>query len=432
MILTANIFKHLSQVDIRLKPKKYSAEVLKVICDELDFHFGSIILIDEKEKGSMFTSYNLPPQYPQLVNKVSAPVLSSPSGASVETGDIVVVNEVLTDPRLTPWHELLKELDIQTIVWVPLFSKGKAFGTYNLYDSKNKRTLEENEKSILNQLSVLFSMAIRSNEYIDEISEKSLKLENEIIVRKQVEKQLRMAKASLEASNKVKDEFLTNMSHEFRTPLNAIMGYANIMMMDEQDPESQESLNHILDASSNLLNIINSVLNFTEIESAPMEITATTFSMVDLLDEIYDNFFEQAERKKLFFSIGKKPGVPVHVRGDEYKVNLIISNIVDNAIKFTERGMVRVTYTSHNSGNIVITITDTGIGIPAGKQEEIFAPFNQVDNSSTRQYGGIGLGLTIARKLIQRLNGKISLESTPGKGTTFTIEFPLLAADTTD
>ena len=427
--ITQKIFEEISKIDIRLKPKEYSYDVLNIICDNLGYHFGSILLVDENGIGSIFSAYNLPGDYPELVGKVSAPVLSSPSGTAIRTGEIVVVNDIMSDSRLEPWHGLLKKFSIKTIVWIPLFSKGKAFGTYILYDY-GKRRVSKKEKHVLGQLSMLFSLAIISSEYIDEIREKTQALENEILERKQVEKDLRVAKEYAEAANQAKDQFLSMMSHELRTPMNAVIGFADLLRKEEKDTERLDFLNIIHEYGESLLNLITGILDFVDIDSRHIELSKANFLIDHLLDEVFRRFIEKAESKHLFFDVIKEPTLPSRVLGDEHRISLVISNIVDNSIKFTEKGSVRVkcNYDIHNQ-TAIFTVSDTGPGIPEEKQEEIYQVFKQVDMSSNRKHGGVGLGLAIARKLVETMGGNISFESTPGTGSVFTIELPLPEAE---
>jgi signal transduction histidine kinase len=426
MTPTSKIFEGIANINIRLKPSEYCREVLKIICENLGYHFGSIILVDEKGIGNLFSSYNLPESYPALVHKAEAPVLSSPSGIAVETGKIVVVYDIMDEPRLKPWHDLLMQFNIKTIAWIPLFSKGKAFGTYTLYDDR-QREVSEPEKNILAQLSMLFSMAIISSEYIDEIRQKSIELEKEISERKQVEQRLRMAKDAAEAANLAKNDFLAAMSHELRTPMSAIIGFSDIMLEDESNPEKINNLKIIHESAQTLLSLIDNILDFAEVESGHIDLKINDFSMRNLLNRIYERFLEKAEKKNLFFKIGSEVSAPKWLSGDEYRIEQVVANIVDNALKFTSSGKVGVVY-SYHEGVASIRVTDTGIGIGKEKQEAIFSLFCQGDMSPSRTYGGVGLGLTIASRLTATMGGKISCESTPGVGSMFVIELPLREA----
>ena len=180
----------ITEIDLLSSPRKYLAEVLRAICNSLGFRFGSVIEVDEQGNVSMVSSYNLPQDYPEQVGSVEESILSSPSGEAIETGKVVVVNDTLFDPRLAPWYNLVRTCDLNTIVWVPLKSKGRVFGTYNLYDNK-KREVPEDELQTLEQIAVVISIAIISNQYLDKLNGKTKELEKEIIKRKHVEKELR-------------------------------------------------------------------------------------------------------------------------------------------------------------------------------------------------------------------------------------------------
>jgi len=429
MFTGKKIYEEISKIDIRLKPKEYSREVLKVICHNLGYRFGSIILVDEKGVGSMFAAYNLPGNYPELVHGVSAPVLSSPSGIVIGSGKILAVNDIPSEPRLNPWHELLLYFNVKTIVWVPLISEGKAFGTYNLYDTQ-KRDVGEKEKEILNQLGMIFSMAIISSEYIDEIQETNIELQKEISERIQVEKKLREAKEKAEAADRAKSEFLANMSHEIRTPMNAVLGIVDLLLQEEEDPEKIELVKMINISGERLISIISGLLDLSDIEANRFFLEKEEFSLRELLNRLTDRFALKIEEQKLGFHVHVDESVPRAVLGDKERVDLIIFHIVDNAFKFTEEGSVTVVCSYDNDkagGTLSIKVTDTGIGIPIEKQESIFSIFTQADASSTRKYSGTGLGLTIAGKLAAMMSGKISVESKEGTGSIFTIDLQLPA-----
>jgi len=417
-----NIYEEISKIDIRLKPKEFAREILHAICRNLDYQFGSIIMLDEQGKGNIFSAYNLPGTYAEMVHRVREPVLSSPSGEAIKTGHVVVVNDIIADTRLKPWWDLLLQVKIKNIVWVPLFNKGEAFGTYNLYDHRCHDVAEE-EKTTLYQLSLLISLAIVTNEYIDKIQEKTGELELEIKERQKVEGELRAAMARAEAADKAKREFLANMSHEIRTPLNAILGFSDLILGEETDDSKRENLEIVRDAGENLLIVINDILDFANIGNGKLELENSEFSLKDLLHRMTHIFYLSAAEKGLGFHVKIDDSVPSLVLGDKNRLNQIIFNIVSNALKFTEKGSVEVDCT-YREGIASIRVSDTGIGISKEKQETIFTAFTQADSSVTREYGGVGLGLTIAGRLIDIMSGKITLESLPGRGSTFTVHLP--------
>ncbi len=184
------ILKAINKIDILSSPTEYTREILKVICDNLEYNFGSIIEIDNHGNGNMVSSYNLPRNYLEMVNNVEKPLLSSPSGEAFETGNVVVVNDPLSDPRLVPWHDIIHFFKLKTIIWVPLKSKGQVFGTYVLYDTKTRR-VSLIEIRILKQIALIISNTVISNHYLDELNQKTKELQYEITERKKIEHHLK-------------------------------------------------------------------------------------------------------------------------------------------------------------------------------------------------------------------------------------------------
>ncbi len=440
------IYEKIARIDIRMRPKEYSREVLGVICTHLDYSFASIILVDERGYGHMFAGYDLPDNYMKGVQAAKVPILQSPSGIAIETGQIVASNRLMEEQRVAPWRGLIQHYHIDSIVWVPLVGKGKAFGTYVLYDTR-KRELEEHEREILYQLSVLFSLAIISNEYIDEIQEKNVALKNEIRERIKIEKDLREAKERAEAADRAKSEFLANMSHEIRTPMNAILGFSDLLLHDEADPEKMEILSLIETSGKKLMNLIDALLELSAIGTNSVNLAKDEFSIREILEGMADKFVDIIKERDIGFCLNVDDSVPPLLLGDRERVEAIITHIVDNAFKFTEKGSVTIDCKYIQSqewqcprskekegieelgkGMLKIDITDSGIGISKDKQEVIFSMFTQVDSSTTRKYGGMGMGLAIAVRLAEMMCGRIRLSSTEGVGSTFTIELALKEA----
>jgi signal transduction histidine kinase len=205
------------------------------------------------------------------------------------------------------------------------------------------------------------------------------------------------------------------------------MGFTEILLMDEHDPEKLESLAVSKRSGEMLLHLINGILDFTEIESGKIKLTIRDFSIDNLLEGIFQRFDEFAGEKKILLEIKKNPSVPAKLRGDEHRIAQVIANLVDNGIKFTKKGRVRVECAFEN-GAAVFRVSDSGIGIPVEKQEDIFSFFSQLDMTTTRNHEGIGLGLTVVKKLVELMEGTISLQSTPGVGSTFTVRLPVAEA----
>lgn len=249
----------------------------------------------------------------------------------------------------------------------------------------------------------------------------------------QLEERVRERTAELAASrdqameaSRAKTQFLANMSHEFRTPMNAIIGFTRLAMRRSRDllPEGQyKNLEKILISSEHLLSLINSVLDFSKVQAGQMEVHPVDFALEPLVDMCLRTVEPMVKTERVQLEKRVEPDLP-RLFTDPEKLKQILVNLLSNAVKFTEEGRITVAI-RHTDEELAIAVSDTGTGIPEDKLGVIFEGFRQVDSSTTRKYGGAGLGLSISHYLAHLIGGDITVESTVSVGSTFTVTFPL-------
>lgn len=311
-----------------------------------------------------------------------------------------------------PQVQLVKSLGMRAYACNPLMAGDRMLGTLS-FATRFRDTFTEDELEFMRTICHYASLA----------KERIATL-----------KHAQNANDALLIADRRKDEFLANMSHEIRTPMNAVIGLSHILSLSKPLTERQrECISTLQVSAQSLLGLINDLLDITKIESTGVQFEKHRFSLRALLDDIVTINTVRANEKQISLSCQFDEAVPRMFIGDSNRLKQVLMNLVSNAIKFTDQGLVAIKASStpvqDGMCTVEITVSDSGIGVESDKQESIFSKFSQADSSITRKYGGTGLGLPIAKTLVELMGGSIALQSTVGKGSTFIISLPLATAE---
>ena len=309
-----------------------------------------------------------------------------------------------------PLEDTLRSRKAVSVAWAPVMLHGEFWGVLGMEEGREERIWEDYELRVLRMLADSFGG---------------------FLVSKHNEAELRKAKHLADEANAAKSEFLAMMSHEIRTPMNAIIGFADLMNQSQMLEDQREYLNIIQRSGDSLLELINNILDYSKIESRRIELEQSPFNLEQVICEVLEMVMVKARDKSISLDYLVSGDLPEVLLGDAHRIRQIFLNLVNNAVKFTREGevWVKVEATPLPEGGKVrlhCRVMDSGIGIPPSKLQKLFQPFTQVDSSTTRKFGGTGLGLVISKRLSERMNGKMWVESEVNKGSTFhfTMDLP--------
>jgi len=354
-----------------------------------------------------------------LVGEFSLPLTrGTANGRSVLEARSIHIADLLSEGTEYPeGNENARKFGHRTILAVPLLREGVAIGSIGLRRT-TAQLFTEAQVALLETFADQAVIAIENARLFEEVQARTRELAKTV--------------EHLENASQHKSQFVANMSHELRTPLAAILGYAELMQDGLYEPLGQKALDAVTRIRTNgrhLLGLINSVLDIAKIESGQFNLNIAEYAIESVVETVRAATESLAQSKNLALKTEVAKSLPIGL-GDEQRLTQVLLNLVGNAIKFTDRGEVRVTAKAIN-GHFAINVADTGPGIPEHERTRVFEQFHQIDSSSTRAKGGTGLGLAIARAIVERHGGRIWVESTMGRGATFHMELPVCAAAAT-
>ncbi|MBA5865123.1 MAG: response regulator [Nitrospira sp. CR1.3] len=318
----------------------------------------------------------------------------------------IAAHDARQDPRTKEFApSYLTPLNIGAMLDAPIRQKGQVVGVLCTEHVGGPRRWTVYEEQFTSSLATMATLALEAAE------------------RRQAETALRLAKEAAEVASRAKSEFLASVSHEIRTPMNAIIGMADLLWETDLTPDQRKYLRSFRRAGSNLLTLINDILDLSKVEAGHIELESIDFDLSDLVEKAIEILAMRANEKGLELACHLSPDVPCALIGDPNRLHQILINLISNAIKFTESGSIIVEVSNDPDdlklGAIRFSVSDTGIGIPEDKLKSIFESFTQAHASTSRKYGGTGLGLTISRQLAELMQGRIWVDSTVGIGSTF-------------
>ncbi|CAN5878256.1 hypothetical protein BH11PSE8_BH11PSE8_20150 [soil metagenome] len=309
---------------------------------------------------------------------------------------------------------------VAAVLCLPILRQDTLIGVLYLEHRSVPRVFTLERVAILEQLGAQAAISLENVLVYEQMAQLNAQLEERVSQRTAA---LQAATDLADAANRAKSEFLANMSHEIRTPMNGIIGMAHLAMQSGLDTRQRNFVQKIQHSAHLLLTLVNDILDFSKIEAGKLAIEQTEFELADVITQTLDRLREQAEKKGLTLRFAPSADTPLHLIGDPLRLGQVLDNLCNNAVKFTERGMVEghVERVSCTADRVVLafSVRDTGIGMAPDKLAALFEPFTQGDGSMSRRYGGTGLGLAISQRLVRLMGGQIEVRSEPGAGSTF-------------
>lgn len=400
------------------RPEEVFRFALERVSPVVGATFASVYLVDgASELMRLAAAFNWPQRYEPWLGEMRVRLGFGPSGEAASERRAIEVPDVFADPSLEDWQEVASELGFRALIALPLQTSRRLLGAVTFYFA-DARAFTPERRALLKIVAAQMAATAEKAALIDDLRRTNAALTDS---KAELEQQY---VAVLEA-RRVKDEFLTNVTHELRTPLAAVMGYISLLQEEFSGPltETQRAdLALARDASERLLSLVDNLLELTDLKRGGISVHVETFDPREPLREAVAATRGRPATTEL--RIEEPADAVPFMRSDRRKLTKIIASLLSNAYKFTAQGAVTLGLDIQH-GRAAYRVQDTGIGISLAAQKLIFDEFRQLDGSLTRRFGGTGLGLSLARHLARMLGGDIDLVSTPGEGTTFTVEIPL-------
>ncbi len=379
-------------------------QALKGITDYINWPLGHVTLLDQTlDLISANLWYSKYPENFKELEKLSSKVslLGKMMIAQVISHKKPMWISDITEYKNAIDNQCLINLNVRTVFAVPLLINDRVVALLEIFSTQ----VEPYRDGVIELVSQVVTLL-------------------EIILnRKQVEREILTARKAAEEANQAKSDFLANISHEIRTPMNAVIGMTHLLEYTNLSEKQKDYQNKINQAAHHLLSIINKVLDFSKIEAGKLSLESIDFHLEKVLRKLFDFTLLKAQEKNLKVLLFLDPKVPLFLKGDPLRLNQILTNLVGNAIKYTNKGHIEISIevveTTASELTLSFTVQDTGIGLTSQEITKLFKPFSQADTSISRKYGGTGLGLTICRQLVHMMEGEIHIESEKGKGSAF-------------